>query len=186
MQLKQLVTRFVVIPITLVVVGIAVGGGCHDRNSTQAQGERDQENVMGRAISQVPVPEVNNFLTRKTVAKWMRRMDVPSKEFYVYVVADNGQVMRYYVASSRPVNICTFLTPTEREIDVMGSPNPLGQAPALDGVYYGSGGACDSWYFFDAETDAYVELVGVNLFFSDQPLVFETDPIKVMVKATDG
>lgn len=146
--------------------------------SSRESGEKAQEGIMKRALAKVPVPHVSNFQTRDTVAKWMRRMDRPSKTFYVYLLADTGQTIGYYVAQTRPVSICAMLTPPDREVEVLGEPHPLGSAPALDGVYYGEG-ACSGVYFFDAETDAYVEISGMDYFVSDQPLSVDADPIRI-------
>lgn len=152
---------------------------CED--DTQQQGARVQEDLMGRAISRVPVPQTQNFLTRESVAKWMRRQDTPDRPHYVYIFADTGQVIGYYVAQSRPVSTCTFMTPPVRPYRTNGSSGqyPLGPAPALDGVYYGGGGSCDQWFFFDAATDAMVEVSGFKIFTSDAPLAINAEPIRV-------
>lgn len=162
-----------------IIVGLmlALLAGCKTQRSTQERGERLQEGLMQRAIAEVPVPTVDHFLTRKTVAKWMRRQDVTDRPHYVYIFADTGQVIGYYVAQSRPVSICTFMTPTKRVVSAHGTRAVL-PSPGLDGVYYG-GGACDEWYFFDAATDAMVEISGFKMVTSDQPLKLEAQPILV-------
>jgi len=167
------------------VLTAAMLAGCKDSGTT-AEGEREQERTMERAREAVPTPMPTNFQTRETVAKWMRRMDQPNKEFYIYILSDVGTYIGYYIAERRPVNICTFLTPPKREYGVRGSgPNPLGPAPALDGVYYGSNG-CTAWYFFDAATDAYIELGGVKYYMSDQPLALDVEQIKVKVETEES
>lgn len=143
---------------------------------TQKQGERTQEDIMKRAIQSVPVPQTRNFLTRESVAKWLERQDVPDRPHYVYVFSDMGQVIGYYVAQSRPVCTNTFMTPPKRTVG--GNSRAVIDAPALDGVYYGSG-PCDQWFFFDAATDAMIELSGFKIFTSDQPLALNAEPIRV-------
>lgn len=171
--------RFKAIGFTMLLILPCIFPGCVEPDTTQ-RGVRQQESVMERAMTQTPVPIVNHFVTRKTVEKWIRRMDVPNKLFYIYVYADTGNLIGYYVAQSRPVSICTFLTPPVREYPVNGNgANPLGPAPTLDGVYYGQGGGCDQWYFFDAETDALIELVGFKIFSTDQPLSVNAERIRI-------
>lgn len=178
MQMK----KFKWVVVALILVGALVLAGCEQKQTSRETGVKTQEEIMKKAQKQVPVPQVNNYLTRKTVAKWMKRQDTPSKMYYIYIFADTGNVIGYYTAQSRPVNICTFLTPPNREVHVSGSgANPLGRAPALDGVYYGEG-SCNQWYFFDAETDAMIEITGLNFISTDQPLRIDAQPIEVQAK----
>lgn len=153
--------------------------GCElPEKSSSEKGEQENESNMQRARSMHPTPSTSNFLTREAVVKWMQRMDAPGKTFYIYTLADTGQTIGYYVAQTRPISACTALTPPDKERSVRGSgPNPLGSAPGLDGVY--AAGDCNSYFFFDAETDAYIEIQGVDFVVSDQPLSVEADPIQV-------
>lgn len=157
----------IIIALVLVFTLAAEGTG---EESTQEQGEREQESVMSRARAAYPTPQVDDFLTRKAVTEWMRRMDQPGKIFYIYIIADTGAITHYFVAQYRPVSVATYLTPTERIHDDYDWGTVV-QSPSLDGVYYGKG-ASDQYFFFDAETDAYIELKGLNYIVSDQP--FET------------
>lgn len=144
-----------------------------------------QQDVMARATAAVPVPRVNNFLTRQNLSQWMKRMDDPAKTWYVYVLGDNGAKLGYYVASTYPQTTCTFMTPPQevREHRVGGGsgPNPVTvtTAPALDGVYYGAGGACDTYFFFDAASDAMIQITGMKIWTSDVPLNLDVPKIEV-------
>lgn len=146
--------------------------GCDVEPNSQEAGEREQESVMQRARDQYPTPYVEEFLTRRAVVKWMERMDQPGKIFYIYIMSDVGTITHYFVAEYRPTSVSTYLTPTMRE-EHNGSGAIALPANALDGTYYGTGGAADQYFFFDAETDAYIELKGLNYIVSDQP--FETE-----------
>jgi hypothetical protein len=164
----------------LVIVSLFLFTGCNQ--STQDSGEKEQESIMKRAREAIPTPKINNFLTRKAVSKWMKRMDTPSKIFYIYVLTDMGAPVGYFSAQYKPVSTATFLTPTKREIDVYGSQNVLGPAPALDGTYYGSGGNSNQYFWFDAETDALIELKDLAYIISDQPLSLDVPRIHVEEK----
>lgn len=171
--------------ITCLTIGLAMtltACNAESDETTSERGARVQESIMQKAQSSVPVPQTNNFLTRKAVAKWMERMDQPQKLFYIYVLADTGNVIGYYVAQTRPVSECALMTAPKRlERGDRGSYGGDFQmpAPALDGVYYTGG--CDSGeaFFFDAETDAFIGLSGLNYFVADQPLSLDADPIKI-------
>lgn len=140
-----------------------------------------QTTIMEKATAKVPVPNVNNFLTRQYVAEWMRRMDDPSKVFYIYLLADTGNPVGYYVGT-RPVSLCTLMTPPKKkwkgDWNQYGS-ETLGPAPTLSGVYGSGGGGCDTYYFFDAESDALIHFANFKYFVSDEPLSIDADPISV-------
>lgn len=164
--------------LTIVVLAALTLTGCNVEPSSSEEGEQENEETMIKARANQPTPQTSHFLTRAAVVKWMERMDVPGKTFYVYLLGNNGQAVGYYVAQTRPISACTALTPPDKERSVRGSgANPLGAAPGLDGVYHA--GKCDSYFFFDAATDAYIEIQGLNFFVADQPLSIKADPIRV-------
>lgn len=167
------------------VLGLSVMlTGCDIQASpptARAQNVEAQASTMERATAAVPVPRINNFLSREAVAKQVKRLDEKGKLFYVYVLADNGQQLGYYVSNTRPVPTCSLLTPPD---DIWSKSDGNGgrtsqriSAPGLGGTYAGEG--CRSVFFFDAATDAYIEINGLNYFVSDQPLGIKADPIKV-------
>lgn len=139
-----------------------------------------QKTTMSRANAAVPVPQVSNFLSREAVAKQVRRLDERGKLFYVYLLADNGNQLGYYVSNTRPVSVCALMTPPDDlwyDIDINGKTSQLMKAPGLGGTY--GGGDCRAVFFFDAATDTYIEVNGLNYFVSDQPLSVKSDPITV-------
>jgi hypothetical protein len=164
-----------------------------DQNSQAARRAEEsnrsaQNDVMARATAQIPVPKINNFLARKALSEYMKRMDDPAKTWYVYILADTGAQLGYYVASTYPQSSCSFMTPPEqvKEINVGGqgsNPIAITSAPSLMGVYY-KGGGCDNTFFFDAASGALIILTGVHTWASDVPLDVDAPLIKVEGKAT--
>ena len=170
----------------LALCGAMMGNtGCEQQKHTSSArelGSKQQASIMDRATASVPVPQVNNFLSREAVAKQVRRLDEKGKLFYVYLFGNNGQEMGYYVSNTRPVPTCSLLTPPD---EVWQNYNGNGgltsqrmTAPGLGGTY--SPGPCSSVFFFDAATDAYIEVSGLNYFVSDQPLSVASKPIRVV------
>lgn len=154
---------------------------CEIEESAQESGEKEQESIMQRARAQEPTYIPQYFLTRKYVNKWMETMDVPNKLFYIYVMADNGSFVGYYVAQYRPVSTATFLTPT-KQIAYRGNYGvAILPSNALDGTYYGSGGASDQYFWYDAETGAFIEIKGLNYILQDQPLAVDVPRLKIEV-----
>lgn len=138
-----------------------------------------------RAEAIAPAPNSTNFPLRKALVEFTKRQDLLNHPWYVYILGDNGNVIGYYVAQTKPVNSCNFLSSTEDVDWNEGAGGVVLTAPSLDGIFYGgSGGAasCDAWFFFDTTTDALVEIRGVKFFTADQPLRLDAKPIEVQTK----
>lgn len=169
--------------LALIIGSTAFLYGCNIETTESARDKEsaNQEKIIAKANNKIPTYQPNNFLTRKAVDQWMKRMDTPDKTFFIYLLGMNGNHLGYYVGQTRPISTCTLLTPPDKlhySASSSGKAYAVTDAPSLDGVY--GGGGCDSsFFFFDAETDAYIEIQGVNYFVSDQPLSIDADPIKV-------
>lgn len=153
--------------------------GC-DENTSREQGAQVREGIMQRANKVAPVPEVHNYPSRQAVIKQVKRMDQVGKLYYVYLMADNGTQIGFFVVNTRPVNVCAALTPVD-DINGTSSNYVVTRAPGIQGTY-GSGN-CDNSFTFDAATDALIEYptrMGVIL---DAPLMLKSDPIRVVAAA---
>ena len=172
--------RTIIVAFLVLIAGFAFA--CGDQQDDQReQAIEARSDTFARAEALHPVPGNNNFPQRESLVKFSERTDLANHPWYIYILGQNGNVIGYYVATSRAVNSCAFLSSTE---DVFGSShgNLKLTAPSLDGIYYGGSGAsagCDSWFIFDAATDAMIEFRGVDWFESDQPLLLDAEPITV-------
>ena len=111
-------------------VSCALPQSQEDLNKQQTK--QDQVSVQSRALAAQPVPAVNYFLERKTVAKWVERWDKPSVVCYVYLISQ-GQFIGYYVSDGKPVSTQSYLIP-EDKIEYAGSAQ-VRQAQDIDGTY---------------------------------------------------
>lgn len=182
MRNKIVYVALAVLALALVVVACS-GDGVSGTETRQTNIEARNE-AFARAEALVPQPTPSNFLAREALAKFSIRQDEPDHIFYIYLLADTGNIIGYYVAQQRPVSSCAFLSSTE---DVQSENGIAVQvtAPSLDGVFYGGGGssaACTGVFFFDAATDALIEINGVDYFATDQPLRVDAQPIEVDVQ----
>lgn len=176
----------------LAIIGTIVGGGlmltaCVPDDSTK-QGQVVQEENMRAAIARIPVPTVRQFTTRTSIARWVENANQPDQTRYIYVTLQGVGILGYFVSDAPPVNICTSLTPPVREYRVGGGagPNPLGPAPALDGVYYGGSG-CNMYYFFDAATGEQVDIgAGVGFMSLSSPMAIDTPRLNIEVVTKKG
>jgi hypothetical protein len=159
-------------------------GACGDENKAAEQRRRavrERAEAFGRAEGAAPTPNTKNFPLRKALVEFTERQDLVDHPWYVYVLADTGNVIGYYVARTVPINACNFLSSTQ-DVRDDDDGNVVLTAPSLDGIYYGGAGAssgCDAWFFFDSATNALIQIRGVNFFTADQPLRLDAQPITV-------
>lgn len=157
----------------LILAIFSMGAGKCSSENTRKTAERDRESTMQRAQKSVQVPKIEHFINRQGVAEYMKRMDDPSKTFYVYLLSYTGRVLGYYVTRTHPISVCSLMTPPDKVN--WGKGETVSSAPSLDGLYGGGDGTmCKHYYAFTADTDTLIEF-NTQFFVSDQPLNLEAD-----------
>lgn len=177
--------RRLISALALVLVAAIGFAACND-DDTKAEKQRKEAihqraEAFARATAAVPTPHTSNFPLRKALAEFTKRQDELNHPWYIYVVADTGNVIGYYVGKTVPINACDFLSSTQQVLhDDNG--NLILSSPSLDGIFYGGSGSssgCDAWFFFDQTTNALIQIRGVNFFSADKPLALSAEPITV-------
>lgn len=130
----------VVLALGLLVLGMAGFNGCAVQaplpSANQIAAQAQKENAMA-AVTDTPVPKINYFVERKTVAKWAEYWDKPSVVTYVYCISF-GKVIGYYVCNGRPASTRSYLTPETQKVRVaLGQfdGETYAEAPDIDGCY---------------------------------------------------
>ena len=185
MRIPVKVIGLLLVAALLLTVAVACGGENGGASSSQQRKRSIQTrtDIFAAAEAKYPIPHPKNFPLREALVAFTEREDLLDHPWYVYIIADTGNILGYYVAKQVPVNSCTFLSSTENVRDDDGG-NLILTAPSLDGIYYGGGGAsagCDEWFFFDGATDALIKIRGVKFFVADQPLKLQAEPIEVAI-----
>lgn len=166
----------------LCVTLVGCSGSTNDQLQQQRkQSVRDRSATFARAQAIAPAPKTTNFPLRKALVEFTERQDLIDHPWYVYILAQTGNAIGYYVSKTVPVNACDFLSSTE-VVDSTDHGKVVLTAPSLDGIYYGGAGSssgCDAWFFFDSATNALIQIRGVQFFATDQPLRLEAKPITV-------
>lgn len=163
------------------VTGCTDGGTNKELQKQRKDSVKSRSQTFARAEAVAPAPKTNNFPLRKALVEFTERQDLVDHPWYVYIIAQTGNAIGYYVAKTVPVNACNFLSSTE-VVDSGDTGKVVLTAPSLDGIYYGGAGAssgCDAWFFFDSATNALIQIRGVQFFTADQPLRLDADPIRV-------
>lgn len=170
--------RKVIVLVAIMGVVIAALAACAtERASIYSKTVQTREDIFRQAQALYPIPIPSDFPLRKDLVEFTNRQAQPGP-WYVYIQTDTGTYSAYYVAKNKPQNACNFLSDTKTSYNGI-----LRDAPSLDGVYYGgtgASGACDSWFWFDAGTNALVE-TRFKTTVSDQPLAIDVPQIKVLV-----
>lgn len=171
--IKSKPVRTILAALALVVALAA----CEDTQpNAQAREAASKDRTYQDLVNGQPAKTMQYSNTRETINKWIERWDEPGKLSYVYLQSTDGTLLGYYILKGLPVSYCVGLTPPYEWVDIPGDGSGVKttvQAPSVDGAYYGGSGACNTYYGFDATTDAYVEYtagLGINVLLYDAPL----------------
>lgn len=170
--------RFLCILIVLFIATSLFALGETELSSTEIE-KRDNSAVTtealvrsnSRALDAVPIPDINYFTERQTIARWYERWDTPSVVTYVYLIS-YGNILGYYVCNGKPASIQSYLIPETHYEDGHDLGEWSGEVqvetPDIDGTY---GTLNYGIRFFTAEGTA-VEWggMGATYLYSDAPL----------------
>ena len=190
--------RLLIIVAIILVIGVTLVG-CKttpDKDIIPQSSDKEVQNeILSKGQSVEPVYQVENFLARNAINRWSKRMDDPSKVWYVYEFSETGSVLRYYISSTVPLSYGVSLTspmmPFEGIIHLDGGGDSsvayvedlVLPAPGVDGVFY-AGVDEDLYFFFDAETDALV-MTNNRLSFSDKPIALYADAPRIVFETSE-
>lgn len=170
--------------VTLVLaISLLSLSACRDQQDTNRETmEKSQSEVMKRALEVEPTYIPENFLVRKQINKYMKRLDRPRATYYVYILANSGDFIGYFVVENKPASSCDALT-NSQSIEGNSSAKVVVNSPTLNGVF-SNGTSCQGKFFFDAESDALLETMGrgLNMLLSDAPLSIDAPHIKALDK----
>lgn len=157
---------------------------CENDQASRADAVDFRDDNFARAQALHPEPAQQNFPLRELLVEYTNRQDLVNHPWYTYILGENGNATHYFVSTTMPLNACTFLSSSE---DVRKSSNGdlIMTAPSLDGIFYGGSGAssaCSGWIVKDAATNAMLIIYGDKLLVSDQPLLLDTQPVRIAIE----
>ena len=151
------------------LLGVAACARQLPEPSYSQKAEATQADVMDRAIAAEPPYQPTRFATREAINRSIEANE--TSPWFVYALTFTGDPVFYIVSSYRPQNRCHSITNPDAISD---HGRFLRQAPAVDGVFYSSGG-CHSWHVEDIVTGGLIELSGTafTIIASEHPLPIE-------------
>lgn len=147
-----------------------------ETRNTWAEGETYRRHIASKQVetqakaeAAYPVPEVYNFMERKTIYEWSKRWDTPNKPCYVYVFIGESCI-GYFISNGKPASTQSYLLPESYDLyDVSRSGTHMEkQAMDIDGTY----GANNPGYRMFLASGQAVEFSGyqVSTIYSDSPI----------------
>ena len=173
---KKLIGLFMAV--VLVATSVCVSA-CDAEPTPQDVDQAVQEDILSRGQVAEPVYMVQNFLSRKAINEWSKRMDTPDKLWYVYEYSEAGAVLGYYISRTVPLSYGVGLTNPQQKVYGGSAGNVVIAAPGVDGVFYG-GVDNTLYFFFDAETDTLI-MTNNNIKVLDQPLDIDAPLFRIKV-----
>lgn len=162
---------------SLALVALTACSGADDRKASQAVSGDQQKKY--EAADPFPASALKGrSLERKNIAERLVRYNDPNKISYIYLMAENGQVISYYTIKGKVSNAGSQLLPEDDILDPCSSsycPTVVDSA-GDDGSY----GPDEQSIFFFTTAGVMVEWPGLYL-LSDQPMDIKT-PVSLIAK----
>lgn len=166
---------------SLIIAAVALASltGCSGAQSptatsTRKAAEENQKNLLNAS----PIPTLSRSEERENLIKRANRINQQNMTGCVSVFTPNGVLLYQGVVDGKVSSLNSYLLPGDTPI-VPGSYDGGGvtiEAPDIDGAY---GQNADGVFFFNADSDAYIEAANVTYIFTDQCLKTEQKPLLV-------
>ena len=146
----------------------------------ERQSKQNEENVIN-LIERQTLPKLTRSLDFENVKQRLEYLNQSNNIGYIYLLTDNGQLIKEVQVLGKITSLNTYITPMEEfkapgNYLNSGSYAQLVQAPDLDGTY----GENVSGVFWFTPDGVYQEWTGLYL-FSAERLSFATQPILVEI-----
>lgn len=174
----------VLIMCTVMILGLV---GCDDYSPSQKSSYETSSEANEKAVQDVinndPLPQITRSLERENIKRRIEFINQPDRIGYLYLLSDNGQLIKEVQVLGKVSSLNSYLTPMEdiQIVMVNNSASPTRQeipvttqAADLDGTY-GENAKGIFWFTPDG---VYQEWSGL-FFYSSERLTFTTQPLLV-------
>lgn len=142
---------------------------------TAAAQEENQTNL----LNSTPIPKLTRSEERENLIKRANRLNQQNMVGCVSIFTPNGVLLYQGVVDGKVSSLNSYLLPADQLKTYASSYGAWGatiEAPDIDGAY---GQNADGVFFFNADSDAYIEAGGVTYIYTDQCLKTEQKPLLV-------
>lgn len=159
----------------LILSAVSLGlVGCIDESSTHYRAKEENENQVQKLQKQTPVPNMERSLERENVAKRLEFINQPNRVGYLYLLTENGQLVREEQVQGKVSSLNSYMT----QMDEIAGNSSAGyttiSSPDVDGTW---GDNVQGIFWFTPD-GVYREWTGKYLFSSER-LTFESKPVLI-------
>ncbi len=144
---------------------------------TQKAAEQNQQNL----LTAVPIPILNRSEERENLAERAKRLNQQNMVGCVSIFTPNGVLLYQGVVDGKVSSLNSYMLPGDQVGGSYSAPYTV-EAPDIDGAY---GENADGVFFFNADSNAYIEAGGITYIYTDQCLKTEQKPLLVQQVATE-
>lgn len=178
-----------ILSLVLIIVLIISFTGCEyeerELKSTEIAAKANEESI-NKLIKQDDLPKITRSLERENIKRRIEYINQPDNVGYLYLISENGQLIREIQVLGKVSSMNSYLTPMEElaygTIETYGgstrSETYIAEAADLDGTW---GENADGIFWFDLD-GVYGEWNGLYQ-YSSQRLTFTSQPL--LVEATE-
>lgn len=168
----------VIIMCLMLVIGM-VGCSTFERevNSVE-QAASANETAVANLIANDILPKITKSLERENIKRRVEFINQPNRIGYLYLVSDNGQLIKEVQVLGKASSLNSYITPMEEltygRVDGYGSELYVAEAADLDGTW----GTRPEGIFWFTPDGAYQEWNGM-FFYSSERMTFTTQPLLI-------
>ena len=156
--------------LAVVVLGVNISG-CDYEEPTYYTTAKQNEVAVQNLIKNDTLPNITRSLERENLKRRINFINQPDRVGYLYLISDNGQLIKEVQVLGKVSSLNSYLTPME---EIRGS--HVVSAADLDGTY---GDNQDGIFWFNMD-GVYQEWSGMY-FYSSERMTFTTQPLLMEV-----
>lgn len=167
-----------IILISVMVIGLI---GCdippRQQKTTEIASKANEE-AINKLIKTDDLPQITRSLERENIKRRIEFINQPDNIGYLYLLSDNGQLVKEVQVLGKVSSLNSYLTPMEEltygRVDNYGGQLYVAESADLDGTW-GENQAGIFWFTPDG---VYQEWTGLYL-YSSQRMTFNTQPLLI-------
>ena len=170
--------KILIIIMCLVLVVGMVGCDYEREVNSVEQAANANETAVANLIANDPLPKITKSLERENIKRRVEFINQPNRIGYLYLVSDNGQLIKEVQVLGKASSLNSYITPIEEisygRVEGYGGELYVAEAADLDGTW----GTRPEGIFWFTPDGMYQEWNGM-FFYSSERMTFTTQPLLI-------